>query len=179
MAVLKVSGFSKSFGINTVFDQVSFEIRSGERIGLVGANGAGKSTLLKCMTGREEADKGSVKSSAGTSIGYLRQDFNYNHDTLRGEMEEAWEDVLSCQRHLGELTQAMAEQKGNAEALVEEYGKTEERFSLLGGYEYEAMTRKILSGLGFSDTDWDRSIQSFSGGQKVRINLAICFGQTA
>jgi ATP-binding cassette subfamily F protein 3 len=172
MAVLKVSGFSKSFGINTVFDQVSFEIRSGERIGLVGANGAGKSTLLKCMTGREEADKGSVKSSAGTSIGYLRQDFNYNHDTLRGEMEEAWEDVLSCQRHLGELTQAMAEQKGNAEALVEEYGKTEERFSLLGGYEYEAMTRKILSGLGFSDTDWDRSIQSFSGGQKVRINLA-------
>lgn len=173
MAVLKVSGLSKSFGIETVFDQVSFEVRSGERIGLVGANGAGKSTLLKCMTGREEADKGSVKSSAGTSIGYLRQDFNYTHDTLRGEMEEAWDDVLACQHHLEELTKAMADQTGDAEALVEEYGRTEERFSLLGGYEYEAMTRKILSGLGFSEADWDRSIQSFSGGQKVRINLAV------
>lgn len=68
MAVLKISGLSKSFGIKTVFENVSFEVRSGERIGLVGANGAGKTTLLKCIMGAEEADKGSVKASDGAII---------------------------------------------------------------------------------------------------------------
>ena len=77
MAVLKINGLSKSFGIKTVFENVSFEVRSGERIGLVGANGAGKTTLLRCLMGQEDYDKGSVSTSPGAVIGYLRQDFNY------------------------------------------------------------------------------------------------------
>ena len=174
MAVLKINGLSKSFGIKTVFENVSFDVRSGERIGLVGANGAGKTTLLKCIMGAEEYDKGSVKASNGSIIGYLRQDFNYTSHTIREEMEEAWKDVLHYKNKMEELSKAL-ESHQDDEALVNQYGKVEERFEFLGGYDYESTTRKILTGLGFADADWDRDIHSFSGGQKVRINLAAAF----
>lgn len=174
MAVLKISGLSKSFGIKTVFENVSFEVRSGERIGLVGANGAGKTTLLKCIMGAEEADKGSVKASDGAIIGYLRQDFNYTSHTIREEMEDAWKDVLYYKDRMETLARELESTKSD-EKLVEAYGRAEARFEFLGGYDYESTTRKILTGLGFSDDDWDRDIHSFSGGQKVRINLAAAF----
>lgn len=173
MATLKVSGLSKSFGIETIFENVSFEIRSGERIGLVGSNGAGKSTLLKCMTGREEADKGSVKADDGAVIGYLRQDFAYTRGTIRGEMEEAWKDVLYYQDKIKELTERLSRHDEDYDRLLREYGRAEERFEFLGGYGYESAARRILTGLGFTDADWDRDIHAFSGGQKVRINLAV------
>lgn len=174
MAVLKISGLSKSFGIKTVFENVSFEVRSGERIGLVGANGAGKTTLLECIMGAEEADKGSVKASDGAIIGYLRQDFNYTSHTIREEMEDAWKDVLYYKDRMETLARELESSKSD-EKLVEAYGRAEARFEFLGGYDYESTTRKILTGLGFSDDDWDRDIHSFSGGQKVRINLAAAF----
>lgn len=174
MAVLKISGLSKSFGIKTVFENVSFEVRSGERIGLVGANGAGKTTLLKCIMGVEEADKGSVKASDGAIIGYLRQDFNYTSHTIREEMEDAWKDVLYYKDRMETLARELESSRSD-EKLVEAYGRAEARFEFLGGYDYESTTRKILTGLGFSDDDWDRDIHSFSGGQKVRINLAAAF----
>lgn len=174
MAVLKISGLSKSFGIKTVFENVSFEVRSGERIGLVGANGAGKTTLLKCIMGAEEPDKGSVKASDGAIIGYLRQNFNYTSHTIREEMEDAWKDVLYYKDRMETLARELESSKSD-EKLVEAYGRAEARFEFLGGYDYESTTRKILTGLGFSDDDWDRDIHSFSGGQKVRINLAAAF----
>lgn len=173
MAVLKINGLSKSFGIKTVFENVSFEVRSGERIGLVGANGAGKTTLLRCLMGQEDYDKGSVSTSPGAVIGYLRQDFNYESQTFREEMELAWKDVLYYKDKLAELARKL--ETSHDEELVAAYGRTEERFEYLGGYDYEATTRKILTGLGFSDADWDRDIHGFSGGQKVRINLAAAF----
>ena len=174
MATLKINGLSKAFGINTVFENVTFDVKSGERIGLVGANGAGKTTLLKCIMGTEEYDKGSVKASDGAIIGYLRQDFDYDSHTIREEMAHAWKDVLYYKDKIAEYAKLLEE--GNPdEALIERYGKLEERFEFLGGYDYESKTRKILTGLGFKDEDWDRDIHSFSGGQKVRINLAAAF----
>ena len=174
MAILRINGLSTSFGIKTVFENVSFDIRSGERIGLVGANGAGKTTLLKCIRGDEEYDKGSVKASDGAIIGYLRQDFNYTSHTIREEMEEAWRDVLFYKDRIEALTKELEQHKDD-EKLIEQYGKAEERFEFLGGYDYESMTKKILTGLGFTQEDWDRDIHAFSGGQKVRINLAAAF----
>lgn len=171
MATLKISGLSKAFGIRTIFENISFEIGSGERIGLVGANGAGKTTLMKCILGTEEYDKGSVKASAGAALGYLRQDFDYTTNSIREEMQEAWRDILHCEDELRALSAALEADKNNAE-LIERYGRLEARFEFLGGYEYPSVTRKILTGLGFTDEDWDRDIHSFSGGQKVRINLA-------
>ena len=174
MAVLRVNGLTKYFGINSVFENVSFELKSGEHIGLVGANGAGKTTLLKCIMGREEADRGTIKTSDGAVIGYLRQDFDYAGETIRDEMEEAWEDVLFYKDRMERLAAELEFHKDDAD-LVLEYGKTEARFEFLGGYDYESATKKILTGLGFTEEDWDRDIHAFSGGQKVRINLAAAF----
>lgn len=174
MATLKISGLSKSFGIKTVFEDVSFEVKSGERIGLVGTNGAGKTTLLRCIMGTEEYDKGSVKVSDGAVLGYLRQDFNYTSGTIREEMEYAWRDVLYYKDKIRKLTEELQTRQDDEE-LIQQYGKAEARFEFLGGYDYETNTRKILRGLGFTEEDWDRDIHSFSGGQKVRINLAAAF----
>lgn len=174
MAVLKISRLGKSYGIETIFKDVSFEVKSGERIGLVGANGAGKTTLLKCIMGTEEADTGSVKSTDCSVIGYLRQDFDYTTTTLRQEMEEAWKDVLTCKDKMENLARELEKNK-NDEKLIKAYGKAQTRFEFLGGYDYEAKTMKILTGLGFKEDDLDRDIFSFSGGQKVRINLAAAF----
>ncbi len=171
MALLKISGLSKAFGIHTVFENISFSVRSGERIGLCGANGAGKTTLLRCLIGTEEYDKGSVSLDSGCVIGYLRQDFDYKTKSIAGEMEEAWRDLLRCEDRMRE-TAARLEEKPGDEELVRLYGKLEARFDFLGGYEYRQTTKKILTGLGFSESDWERDIHSFSGGQKVRINLA-------
>lgn len=171
MATLKISGLSKSFGIHTVFENISFDVASGERIGLVGANGAGKTTLLRCIIGTEEPDKGSVKASSGAVIGYLRQDFNYTSHTIREEMEEAWRDILYCEEQLRAAEAALEARKDDPE-LIRRYGQLEARFEFLGGYQYQSATKKILTGLGFREADWDRDIHAFSGGQKVRINLA-------
>ena len=171
MATLKISGLSKSFGIHTVFENISFDVKSGERIGLVGANGAGKTTLLKCIIGTEEADKGSVKAESGAVIGYLRQDFNYTTKSIREEMQEAWRDILYCEDQLRAAAAALEHHKDDPE-LIRRYGQLEARFEFLGGYQYESTTKKILTGLGFREEDWDRDIHAFSGGQKVRINLA-------
>ena len=175
MSTIKIENLNFSYYgyVNPVFENVSFEVRSGERIGLVGANGAGKTTLLRCLMGQEDYDKGSVSTSPGAVIGYLRQDFNYESQTLREEMELAWKDVLYYKDKLAELARKL--ETSHDEELVAAYGRTEERFEYLGGYDYEATTRKILTGLGFSDADWDRDIHGFSGGQKVRINLAAAF----
>ncbi len=171
MALLKISGLSKAYGIHTVFENISFSVRSGDRIGLCGANGAGKTTLLRCLIGTEEYDKGSVALDPGCVVGYLRQDFDYKTKSIAGEMEEAWRDLLRCEDRMREVAARLEEKPGDEE-LVRAYGKLEARFDFLGGYEYRQTTKKILTGLGFSESDWERDIHSFSGGQKVRINLA-------
>ena len=121
-----------------------------------------------------ELHRGTIKASDGAVIGYLRQDFDYAGETIRDEMEEAWKDVLFYKDRMERLAAELEFHKDDAD-LVLEYGKTEARFEFLGGYDYESATKKILTGLGFTEEDWDRDIHSFSGGQKVRINLAAAF----
>ncbi len=169
---IRVQKLEKAFGVHTVFKNVSFELRRGERLGLIGANGAGKSTLLKCLMGEEEYDGGVFAVSEGESIGYLQQEITYDDGvTLRQTIASAWQDVRRCEQQLKETGKAM-QADPHSQELMERYAHLQERFEWLGGYEYEAMSRKIVHGLGFTEEDMDRPVQDFSGGQKTRINLA-------
>lgn len=172
MGSIRVQKLAKSFGVHTVFRNVSFELHRGERIGLIGANGVGKSTLLKCLMRQEEYDAGAFVISEGETIGYLQQNITFDTAvTLRQTIADAWQDVLRCEMQLKETEQAM-QHKPDSQELMNRYSRLQERFEWLGGYEYEAMSRKIIHGLGFAEADMDRPVQSFSGGQKTRINLA-------
>lgn len=94
MAAMKIQKLTKSFGVRTVFKDVSFELKRGERLALIGANGTGKSTLLKCITGEEDFDSGSIVIPSGEHFGYLRQDITINDDlTLRETIDSAWQDL--------------------------------------------------------------------------------------
>ena len=171
MEQIRVIGLSKSFGVRQVFNKVSFEIKHGERVGLVGPNGAGKSTLMKCLLGIEEYDEGQVVKDSATTIGYLQQDINLGDDSLAIEIQKAFADVQYWEQQLQEVS-AKLETNPHDESLLKQLARIQDRLDWLGGNDYEAQSRRIAYGLGFSDEDLTKSVSEFSGGKKTRINLA-------
>ena len=172
MAAIKIQNLEKTFGIRTIFKNVSFELKRGERLALIGANGAGKTTLIKCLIGEEDYTDGAVIVPYGETIGYLKQDVTSTDEATLGEtIDMAWSDLHDTETSLRETEKAM-QMSPNDEELQMRYARLQERFEMLGGFSYEATTRKIIAGLGFGQDDLNRPFQSFSGGQKTRINLA-------
>ena len=171
MGSIKVTGLCKAFGIEELFNDVSFEIKRGERAGFVGANGAGKSTLMKCLLNKVEYDKGTVSMEPVDTIGYVEQQADMSSDyTLYDELKTAFEDVLA----LAAAKEAMeAEIKENhSEEKLEAYGRLVERFENAGGYDFESRIRRTAFGLGFTQEDLAKQVANFSGGQKTRVCLA-------
>ncbi|MEG6585015.1 ABC-F family ATP-binding cassette domain-containing protein [Dendrosporobacter sp. 1207_IL3150] len=174
MGILKVEGLGKAFGIETLFSKVSFEVRRGDKVGLIGANGTGKSTLMKILMGFQQADEGHVSLPMGETIGYVEQEAALGEGTLYDEFCAAFRDVLGWQADMGELERAIAAEQDETklDSLMKQYSSIVEKFERAGGYDYESTIRRVAFGLGFADTDMQRSVNAFSGGQKTRICLA-------
>ncbi len=170
MGTLKVNGLSKSFGIDELFRDVRFEVARGDKVGFVGPNGAGKTTLMRCLMGQEEYDGGSIQLDPADTIGYVEQQAEFLGRTLYDELEDGFRDVLELGRKKEELEKTIGETHN--QEMIEAYGRVADRFEQLGGYEYESRIRKIAYGLGFSEEDFKKNVDHFSGGQRTRISLA-------
>ena len=173
--MVNVSGLRVTLGERVLFNNESFLIRKGDRIGLVGPNGSGKSTIFKVITGREKPDDGVIAIDPGTVIGYFSQDV--------GEMggRSALEEVLSGAGRISEIGKELSiiehrlsEQMDDdeMERIMARYGELQGEFLDAGGYELETNGKTILSGLGIGEDRWDSPSGSFSGGWKMRIELA-------
>ena len=170
MSMLKVQGLKKAFGIDELFNDVNFEISRGDKVGFVGPNGAGKTTLMRCLMGLEETDGGTVSFDTNATIGYVEQQADFGTGTLYEEFKRAFEDIIELGQRKKELEKAIAQQ--HDEETMAAYGRVVERFELLGGYDYESRIRRIAFGLGFTEEEFKKNVQHFSGGQKTRICLA-------
>jgi ATP-binding cassette subfamily F protein 3 len=174
--MLRVIRISKSYGVRVVLKDASFEVRPGERVGLVGANGAGKTTLLDIVRGALAADSGQVVLSPGWRIGYLAQDTGLDPAwTVRQAMWNVFDELLATQRELAEIEVRLSRTAANDPALmalVERQAELHEAFDRLDGHTAEAEIGKVLHGLGFSDEEAERPVSAFSGGWQVRIALA-------
>lgn len=174
LLLLQVKDLSKSFGIDQVFSNVSLQIHSGEKVGMVGPNGAGKTTLLRCITKEETPDQGEISFKDKLSTGYLQQLPEYPGGvTLFDAVIESFADLLALRARLRSLEKAMG-RAGEAEltAIMEKYSAVTEEYERAGGFACEATVRKITAGLGFTEAELGREVNSFSGGEKTRAGLA-------
>ena len=166
-----------NFGGETLFDQISFRLAKGDHVGLIGKNGAGKSTLLKLMTLENQPTSGSFALEKNCKIGYLPQDLDFNNG--RSVLEEAYlafEEIKKVEVRQEEIHKIMEEthdfESSSYMEVLDELNELNNRFEMIGGYHYQSQTEKILLGLGFTMNDLNASTDTFSGGWRMRIELA-------
>ena len=175
MAILQANGLEKIFITNTIFSGISFTINEGQKVGLVGPNGAGKSTLMKCIAGLEELDAGTLSFAKGTSFGYLAQQVNLDLDkTLREVILEAFSDVLRLYQEIRALEIAISDESDTdkQQNLLQIYQEKQAEYEKRNGYAVESHVKGIVLGLGFVESDLERTVESFSGGERTRVMLA-------
>lgn len=177
--ILSVDKIEKSFGARTLFSGASFQVNPGNRFALVGPNGAGKTTLLKIIMGLDTPDAGTITFAKEVNVGYLEQETELASDVpVIDEVMNAAHEIRELGERAEELQLAIAEagEKGGVpEQLLNEYGRVQDRFEGLGGYELESNARQILAGLGFPVEDFNKPCREFSGGWQMRIALAKLF----
>lgn len=175
--MISYDGLTVEFGAKPLFKDVSFVINERDRIALVGKNGAGKSTMLKILCGLQKPSGGSVSVPNETTVGYLPQVMKLSDDTtVKEETRKAFADTTKMETRLRKMEEEMAERsdyesEGYAE-LVDRFTTEHERYMMMGGENYEAEIERTLTGLGFAREDFDRPTREFSGGWRMRIELA-------
>ena len=175
--MISIEGLTVEFSAKPLFHDVSFVINEHDRIALVGKNGAGKSTMLKILCGELQPTSGTVSMPNDTTIGYLPQVMRIADDTtVLDEVRKAFSDNTKMQRELERMQQEMAdrtdyESQGYAQ-LVERFTLLHDRYMLMGGENFEGEIDRTLQGLGFNREDFDRPTREFSGGWRMRIELA-------
>ncbi|EFI49468.1 ABC-F family ATP-binding cassette domain-containing protein [Segatella oris] len=175
--MISVEGLKVEFGVKPLFTDVSFVVNDRDRIALVGKNGAGKSTMLKILCGLQQPTSGVVSVPNDVTIGYLPQVMKLQDDTtVREETRKAFSDNTKMKARLKKMEQEMADrtdyESDDYALLVERFTQEHERYMMLGGENYEAEIERTLTGLGFTRDDFERPTKEFSGGWRMRIELA-------
>ena len=175
--MISVEGLTVEFGVKPLFLNASFVINDRDRIALVGKNGAGKSTMLKILCGKQQPTSGNVAVPNDQTVGYLPQVMILQDDTtVREEARKAFAKVTQMKAKIDEMNRQLADrtdyESDSYMALVEKFTQEHERYMMMGGDNYEAEIERTLSGLGFTKNDFDRPTSEFSGGWRMRIELA-------
>ena len=177
MIVLSCKNISKSYGIDEILKNVTLSINEGDRVGIIGANGEGKSTLFKILTKQLSFDDGEIFIDKNKTVGYLSQHLNLDSEnTIFNEMLTVFSDLLRLENKLQTLEVKMNEpyDESNAEyhnKLIKDYTTAQELYTNRGGYTYKGEINRVLKGLGFFENDFDKLINTLSGGQKTRVAL--------
>lgn len=175
--MLNIHNLSVSFGGTYLFEEVTFRLGAGDRVGLVGKNGAGKSTMLKILAGDTKPDSGTIATEKEVKIGFLRQDIDFEQGrTVLEEAYEAFTEIKQVEKKLDEINHQLASRTDYESEiyakLIEDVSDYTHRFDLLGGHNYVGDTEKILLGLGFKREEFNNPTDTFSGGWRMRIELA-------
>jgi len=175
--MLNIHNLSVSFSGEYLFKEISFKLISGDRVGLIGKNGAGKSTLLKLLSKETEMDSGSIAYEKDLKIGFLKQDIDFDKGrTVLEEAYQAFSEIKTLEQKQNEINTQLS-QRTDYESqayleLINDLSDVNDRYELIGGYNYQGHTEKILQGLGFKREDFHKNTDTFSGGWRMRIELA-------
>lgn len=175
--MLNIHNLSVSFQGEYLFEGITFMLSPGNRVGLVGKNGAGKSTLLKIIAGEQEYDEGSIATDKEVSIGFLKQDIDFTKGrTVLEESYEAFKEIKQLEQQLEEINTQLAErtdyESESYHQLMVDLNEIQHQYEIHGGYNYQGETERILQGLGFQRGDFNMPTETFSGGWRMRIELA-------
>ena len=175
--MINIHNLSVAFQGDYLFEGITFQLTPGDRVGLVGKNGAGKSTLLKIISGEQEYDEGQIATDKAVTIGFLKQDIDFTKGkTVLEESYEAFSELRSLENQLQKITEALAErtdyESESYHQLMVDLNELQHQYEILGGYNYQGETERILKGLGFKQEDFNMPTETFSGGWRMRIELA-------
>ena len=172
MILLNGSNIKKMFLDETLFDSVSFNVDSNDKIGFIGVNGAGKSTLFKIITGDMDYDEGEIFKNKGLRVGYLDQySVNGSEKSIWEETLTVFADVIEMENQLDEIRFDIENNNGNIDELVKRQTSLQEAFAERDGFYYKSKVKSTLTGLGFSEDEFDLCVDKLSGGQKTRVAL--------
>jgi len=175
--MLNIHNLSVSFQGEYLFQEISFRLGAGDRIGLIGKNGAGKSTMLKIIAGEQEYDSGQIAKDKNLRIGFLKQDIDFVQGrNVLDEAYQAFEEIKSLEAKMNDINHQLATrtdyESDSYTELIQELTDVTHQYEIIGGYNYEGDTEKVLLGLGFKREDFEKLTDTFSGGWRMRIELA-------